>query len=61
MIFRYRAKKEEEGRGEQVKLNSKESKKTKKDLKRKINYNIPVKKDLKRMENTNTMNNNFAF
>ena len=60
MIFRYRARKEEEGRTEQVKLNTIERKKTKKGLKKKIN-NIPVKKDLKRMENTNTMNNNFAF
>ena len=47
MIFRYRARKEEEGRDEPVKLNTKENKKT--------------KKDLKRIENTNTMNNNFAF
>ena len=42
MIFRYRARKEEEGRCE-----LKETKKT--------------KKDLKRIANTNTMNNNFAF
>ena len=41
MIFRYRARKEEEGRSEPVKCDTKEKR--------------------KRMENTNTMNNNFAF
>ena len=41
MIFRYRARKEEEGRTEPVKCSTKEKRKM--------------------MENTNTMNNNFAF
>ena len=47
MIFRYKARKEEEGNVEAVRRISKDKKK--------------VKKDVKKMENTHTMNNNFGF
>ena len=51
MIFRYKAKKEEEGSAETVRRHSKDRKKVRKDL----------KKDIKKMEKTQTMNNNFSF
>lgn len=47
MIFRYKARKEEEGISEADRRNSKEKKKRKKDVKNK--------------ESTNAINNNFGF